>query len=317
MAENEARLNTSENFQTLWKAHQDVAILDVQSVGDHLGGKVGANIEAGFFENACAIRLSHAFNEAMGDNIPRIPHAKNQVSSDAEGDWHIYRVKDMRTFMEQNFGPPDIVSNNEADFYGQQGIIAFEVDIWDNATGHVDLYNGSQCSSGCYFGESSMVEMWVFDRPEPVQPAHGDSFRYGNVIQVSREDLPALQHLENGIPIYDMDSSGYFSADPIGNVFGNSFAADDISIVPIYDQENNLYAMYMSEEADLSSGFYVSPHELTDHLGNEIWARMQPPEVMDTMQPQSAPPTPTGLPNLPQTTVTQPINTTPPAQLGM
>lgn len=127
----------------------------VSGVGDTIGGKVDLNIDQGNFENACAIRVCAGLNGA-GEKIPFI---KGETSSGANGDWHIFRVRKLRQYLNATYGPPDIVSRNSADFFGSKGIIIFNKQ-YSNATGHADLWNGSGCSYNCDFQGATSVELW-------------------------------------------------------------------------------------------------------------------------------------------------------------
>ena len=121
---------------------------------------MGYNLESGMFENACAIRISHALNEA-GEEIA---FARGITSSGAEGDWHIFRVNDLKEHLTEQFGEPDVTSSNPMDFAGRQGIIVFDVDGWSNASGHADLFNGYDCEGVCYCngptGAPSQAYLW-------------------------------------------------------------------------------------------------------------------------------------------------------------
>lgn len=91
------------SFNALW-AHFSVILGDgsVAGVGQKIGGKVGENIKLGIvdprqgFTDACAIRMSYSFNKA-GVTITR--GSWNTVSG-AGGEWYIYRVADLLTFMK-------------------------------------------------------------------------------------------------------------------------------------------------------------------------------------------------------------------------
>jgi len=44
------------------------------------------------------------------------------------------------------------------DFGGNKGIIGFNVRGWDDATGHVTLFNGKSCAADCYFQQDLNAE---------------------------------------------------------------------------------------------------------------------------------------------------------------
>ena len=50
-------------------------------------------------------------------------------------------------------------------------LICFEVDGWSDATGHFDLWNGSECIHSEYFGKASKVHLWeVSSNTSTVRP---------------------------------------------------------------------------------------------------------------------------------------------------
>jgi len=116
-----------------------------------VGGLVKVNIDAGYFgNNTCAMRLSHTINMS-GHTIPYI---EGQTSSGGNGFKYIFRVKTMMDYFRQTFGEPTIVSIDELDFKGHQGIIVFETgDLWTDATGHSTIYDGDKVLGGNYAGE--------------------------------------------------------------------------------------------------------------------------------------------------------------------
>lgn len=50
------------SYSTLSANFERVKNLTVSQVGTFIGGKIEENIKSGSFQNACAIRLSYAFN---------------------------------------------------------------------------------------------------------------------------------------------------------------------------------------------------------------------------------------------------------------
>ncbi len=59
---------------------------------------------------------------------------------------YAYRVAEMRHWLTQKFGAPDIVASgppvDREQFASSKGIIAFEIH-WQDATGHFDLWDGN------------------------------------------------------------------------------------------------------------------------------------------------------------------------------
>lgn len=141
--------------------------VDVAQVGELIGGNVGVNIDMGVrdpmkgFTNACAIRMSYVINYSG----IRITRGVWKTVSGADKKWYIYRVKDLLIYLHEKFGKPDLTVRNPdvSDFYGMKGILVFTVSIWNDASGHVTLWNGSSCSDNCYFNESSEAAIWLLD----------------------------------------------------------------------------------------------------------------------------------------------------------
>lgn len=131
----------------------------VQQVGRVIGGKVQANIDAGIFTNACAIRMSHVLNQTGF----AVPSSAGAVSSGAGGAKYLYRVKDLLPHLQSLFGKPDLTVQGPTAtaFAGKKGILVFEVGVWSDATGHATLWNGTTCSDSCYFGEATRASLWV------------------------------------------------------------------------------------------------------------------------------------------------------------
>lgn len=122
-------------------------------VGKKIGGKVQENFELpegkGRFENACPIRMSYVLN-MTGFQI----HKSSRYSSVSGADrrQYLYKVPDMMAYLEQVFGKPDktVMSPRPSDFSGMKGIIVVKGHGWNNAVGHVTLWDGSACSDSCH-----------------------------------------------------------------------------------------------------------------------------------------------------------------------
>jgi hypothetical protein len=145
------------NFTTIYGSG------DLVSVGNKIGGKVKVNIDLGVtdpnlgFTNGCAIRMSYALNKS-GTLVPR---GEWKTVSGDNGNWYIYRVKDLIKFLNSSFGKPDKTVKNPkpTDFHGESGILVFTVD-WRDATGHATLWNGTICSDHCHFPVASEAFLW-------------------------------------------------------------------------------------------------------------------------------------------------------------
>lgn len=147
------------SYSTLSQNFAKVKDLDVLPLGDFIGGKVKQNIDAGTFTNGCAIRMSYAFNYSG----IAVSSSDGAVSSGADGKWYLYRVADMINFVKKHIGGTPLKGTKASDFAGKKGVIIFSGCGWSDATGHVDLFDGSKVESkkGDYFGTCSTVELYV------------------------------------------------------------------------------------------------------------------------------------------------------------
>lgn len=75
------------------------------------------------------------------------------------------RVSEVKIYLETLWGKPEIEYTPEPcsnasecfklhskPFTGKQGVIAFDVEDWNDATGHVTLWDGEKCGDGGCFG---------------------------------------------------------------------------------------------------------------------------------------------------------------------
>ncbi|WP_082674149.1 type VI secretion system amidase effector protein Tae4 [Thiohalocapsa sp. ML1] len=135
----------------------------VSGVGTVIGGNVNHNINVvpvgrGRFENACAIRMSYVLNETGF----KIPYTSRQTVSGAKGNWYFFRVTALISYLQQTFGGPDHTFSDPtpAMLSSHKGILVFEVDTWNDATGHATLWDGAVCSDQCYFPLSKKAYLW-------------------------------------------------------------------------------------------------------------------------------------------------------------
>lgn len=170
------------SFKSLWKPYQVVGQgVSAKMVYKTIGGNVWEQYQEGeltnnpSFENSCALRLSYAFNQGVF-TIPsktNIFPNPNDVKRWRGGDGkaYIFRVDDMIRWVKKEFKAPEIEIDTQgkdvsSQLMGKQGIIIFTVKGWNNATGHVTLWDGSNCGDHCYFthGNSfaltTKVQLW-------------------------------------------------------------------------------------------------------------------------------------------------------------
>jgi hypothetical protein len=131
---------------------------DVKGVGELIGGKVKINVDNGVFTNACALRLSYALNKA--DYIIR--KTDGAVSSGNDGKWYLYRVSDMIKYAEK-IATKTIKGKTFSDFKNKKGIIVFGNCGWSDATGHVDLFDGSDVEGSDYTSSCGEMNLYVLE----------------------------------------------------------------------------------------------------------------------------------------------------------
>ncbi len=168
-------------FNDVWKAYEKVAYsmssspLGASEVYEIVGGNVyklyledlQKPIEFRNYQNSCAIRLSYSFNNGKyiikggtinpSHGIYRVKGGDNKA--------YIMRVSEVKIYLETLWGKPEIEYTPEPcsnasecfklhskPFTGKQGVIAFDVEDWNDATGHVTLWDGEKCGDGGCFG---------------------------------------------------------------------------------------------------------------------------------------------------------------------
>ena len=153
-------------IEDAWKSFNEVyndVGKTVAGVGTKIGGKVNYNINEvpkgqGRFENACAIRMSYVLNQ----NGVKIPFISGQTVSGRTGDWYIFKVGTMTSYLKKVFGNPDLTFKDpqEISFSDKKGILVFDVDQWIDASGHATIWNGNTCSDKCYFPIAKEAYLW-------------------------------------------------------------------------------------------------------------------------------------------------------------
>lgn len=144
------------SYTTLSANFARIKDLQVSEVGTFIGGKVEQNIRAGVFKNACALRLSYAFNYS-GLSISSTDGA---VSSGKDKKWYLFRVSDMRRFVERYIGGRPIKGQKSTDFSGKKGIIIFDNCGWNDASGHIDLFDGKKVEGHGYWNDCTLAILY-------------------------------------------------------------------------------------------------------------------------------------------------------------
>jgi hypothetical protein len=142
-------------FSTAWQAAQRVYKPGKPgAVADHVaqltGGDVARFIRAKVWINTCAVRMSYILNSAG----VQIPSFQGKTERGAAGLNYFYRVRDLSTFLQSQWGPAETIPYPPAQAWAaRKGIILFSVHGWSTASGHATLFDGSACYDRCYFYE--------------------------------------------------------------------------------------------------------------------------------------------------------------------
>jgi hypothetical protein len=148
-------------FDKMWNAFPKGTAAEVKKA---IGGKVNYD----WITNTCAIRMSRVLNYT-GHDVPKTTVKKGEKTNyltvtGADKKWYYYRISNLRPFVEKKFGPPDHTFKPPYDMKAlskHKGIILFDVDVWDDATGHYTLWDGKSCADKCFFKEASAVHLWT------------------------------------------------------------------------------------------------------------------------------------------------------------
>jgi Type VI secretion system (T6SS), amidase effector protein 4 len=133
-------------LSNLWTAFPDhIAYPTLEDLYTMLGGKAAANIDSpGFGKNGntCASRMSVALNRG---GSPIAGGSGVETVGAADGSRIIFRVTHLRRYLLAKFGKPtlDITTPYDDAFSGKKGIVAFTVEGWSDASGHIALFNGT------------------------------------------------------------------------------------------------------------------------------------------------------------------------------
>jgi Type VI secretion system (T6SS), amidase effector protein 4 len=145
-------------FSAAWAASQ--RIYDPANSGARVAKIIGGYVEKNVnnpdpkqrWSNTCAVRMSYILNQA-GLIIPGIP---GQTVSGADKRQYFFRVRDLISFLEKQWGKAEIVKYPPAgggSLTDKKGLILFEISGWSDAQGHATLFNGRTCYDHCYFNE--------------------------------------------------------------------------------------------------------------------------------------------------------------------
>jgi hypothetical protein len=131
----------------LWDEYSDYILYSSAQVKKEIGGAVDDT----WITNTCAIRLSRTLNY---NNIP-LPgnYMGMKTVKGGDGKRYAFRVREIMPWLRSVLGKPDFETKKKENTpfdktkpSGMKGIIGFDIRFSD-ATGHLDLWDGSTFSS--------------------------------------------------------------------------------------------------------------------------------------------------------------------------
>lgn len=138
------------SFKTMWKQFPDHTIYPtLRDLHTFIGGALANNIDVPGFGtngNTCAVRMSRALNYgSLPISAKLVKALKVSTLTGTDGKLYIFRVRELRIYLNSSLGvtPTKITKNFATAFTKKQGIVAFDVSGWGDASGHVALWDGS------------------------------------------------------------------------------------------------------------------------------------------------------------------------------
>ena len=139
------------NFDAMWSAYPT-------GTSDEVKRKIGGGVAGDWVVNTCVIRISHCFNEA-GVPIPNsYPGLTTTFGADRRR--YAFRVTEFKRYLEREYRAPDVRGTGRSAVQGRKGIIMFDVQGWSDATGHLDLWDGSKCVGSEFFDKAHAIYLW-------------------------------------------------------------------------------------------------------------------------------------------------------------
>ena len=138
------------DFAMMWQAFPDHAKYPtLRDLHTFIGGTLIKNIGVpGFGEsgNTCAVRMSRALNYG---NLPVSAKLTKSLGiktmTGADDKLYMFQVRQMKVYLHTALGvtPSKVFKNFGEAFMNKQGIVAFDVTGWNDASGHVALWDGA------------------------------------------------------------------------------------------------------------------------------------------------------------------------------
>lgn len=138
------------SFAMMWQAFPDhIKYPTLRDLHTFIGGSLITNIDVpGFGEkgNTCAVRMSRALNYGNLSVSAKLTNSLGiPTMTGADGKLYIFRVRQLKTYLHSALGvaPSKVSTDFDQAFAGKQGIVAFDVVGWNDASGHVALWDGA------------------------------------------------------------------------------------------------------------------------------------------------------------------------------
>lgn len=153
------------DFQALWDAYP---LGDRKAFFDRLGGGWPQLVDNPAYVNTCALRMTVALR-GCGQAVPALLAQGDGNLKDGSGKPLLLRVATIRIWLEQILGPSSWGTSKQvgADIDGlipkRKGILLYRVPNATDASGHVDIWEGTTCKNDCHsqFARSATeVELW-------------------------------------------------------------------------------------------------------------------------------------------------------------
>lgn len=154
------------SYTTLSTKFQEVSKLTASEVCKKIGGNVYYNYQnwPDQYNNACALRISYALNLASA-NIPY--EAGITISGDANSDgtkeWYYYKVADLVNYLNHTYSQCESYETDNtvpSEIAGRVGIICYQDCNWSDATGHIDIWDGTKSIGTDYYNNCGTVSFW-------------------------------------------------------------------------------------------------------------------------------------------------------------
>jgi hypothetical protein len=161
-------------FDLMWANFPDHARYPtLTTLHTFIGGQLANNIDVPGFGpkgNTCAVRMSRALNYGnMPLSSKRISQLKLSALRGADKKLYLFRVTDMTTYISNALGVSPIIATKNFDkaFTANRGIVAFTVQGWGDASGHLALWNGTSYKEPAYDDFSNLRDNPATPKVEP------------------------------------------------------------------------------------------------------------------------------------------------------